>query len=209
MTGTGGNNMKIGIVIETDPAACKCRVCFPAFDALVSWWLPVLHHKTGKDKSYWMPDADEHVCCLMDDNAEFGVILGAIYSDADQPPVASQDKYHVRFEDGTWIEYDRATHLLKADVQGDVVVNAAGSITGIAKGPVTVQSAAQVLVQAPIIVLAGDVMITKNLDVALNIHAGGNIIASGDVLAGDGAVSLMFHQHTGVETGADQTGPPG
>lgn len=125
--------MKIGIVTATDPATVKCRVQFPDQDAVETFWLPVLHHKTGKDKSYWMPDVNEHVCCLMDDNAEFGVIAGAIYSDADQPPVTSQDKHHVRFEDGTWIEYDRATHLLKADVQGDIEVLATG------KADVTIQ----------------------------------------------------------------------
>jgi phage baseplate assembly protein V len=116
--------MKIGVVTSTDPSAGKCRVQFADQDAVISYWLPVLHHKTGQDKSYWMPDTGEHVCCLMDANNEFGCIAGAIYSDADQPPVTSQDKYHVRFNDGTTLEYDRASHSLTANVKGSITLNA-------------------------------------------------------------------------------------
>lgn len=121
--------MKIGIVTATDPATAKCRVQFTDHDAMQTYWLPVLHHKTGNDKSYWLPDTGEHVCCLMDDNAEFGVIVGAIYSDEDQPPVNSPDKFHIRFHDGTSIEYDRATHCLVADVKGTATISTTGSAT--------------------------------------------------------------------------------
>lgn len=123
--------MKIGVVTAVDSATARCRVRFADQDNVESFWLPVLHHKTGQDKGYWLPDPGEHVCCLMDDNAEFGCILGAIYSDADQPPVNSQDKYHVRFKDGTWIEYDRASHLMKVEAVGDIEVHAAGKTTWI------------------------------------------------------------------------------
>jgi phage baseplate assembly protein V len=101
-------------------------VLFEDQDGMTSDWLPVMQKKTLQDKAYWMPDTGEHVVCLMDDNAEFGVIIGAIYSDADTPPVSSKDKYHVRFNDGTTLEYDRAAHLLKADVKGDINVLATG-----------------------------------------------------------------------------------
>lgn len=117
-----GNPMKIGVVTATDPAAVKCRVQFDDHDGMESYWLPVLHHKTHQDKSYWLPDVGEHVCVLMDDNAEFGVIIGAIYSEADAPPVISLDKHHTRYQDGTWIEYDRATHQLTVHCTGDILV---------------------------------------------------------------------------------------
>lgn len=132
--------MKIGIVTATNPATCTCRVRFPDHDAMESWWLPVVQKKSLRDKSYWMPDVGEHVACHMDDNAEFGVVLGAIYSDADQPPVANQDKYHVAFDDGTTIEYDRAEHRLTADVKGDADVATTGDIRAVSVGNADVRT---------------------------------------------------------------------
>jgi len=121
--------MKIGIVKAIDPATCRCRVEFPDQDAMVSYWLPVLQKKTGQDKSYWLPDPGEQVCCLMDEHAEFGVIAGAMFNDADTPPVSSTDKFHVAFADGSSIEYDRASHTLTANIQGTVIVTATGGVT--------------------------------------------------------------------------------
>ena len=169
MTGPGGNNMKIGIVTDTDPEKVKCRVKFPDFDNLISWWLPVLHHKSLRDKAYWMPDAGEHVVCMMDDNAEFGGILGAIYSDADQPPVVSQDKRHVRFDDGTWIEYDRENHLLTADIKGDAHI--------ITTGHTTVTAGTYIVATA-----STDISATAGQNAEVRASGWGQLVADGEVL---------------------------
>lgn len=118
--------MKIGIVSAIDPAKCAARVQFPDNDAVVSYWLPVVQPKTLKDRFYCMPDVGEHVVVLLDENGESGVILGAIYSEADPPPVSDPDKWHTTFEDGTVLEYDRKEHKLFADVKGDIEVMATG-----------------------------------------------------------------------------------
>lgn len=131
--------MKIGIVQEADPNTCRCRVLFDDHDGVVSYWLPVLQKKTGRDKSYWLPDPGEHVCCLMDEHAEDGCVMGAMYSDADTTPVADQDKQHTLYEDGTIIEYDRRTHTLTADVKGDAHVTTTGSILARAHGDADVR----------------------------------------------------------------------
>ncbi len=141
--------MKIGLVIAVDPEKCRVRVQFPDRDEVVSYWLPVMQKKTLKDKAYWMPDIQEHVVCLMDENDEFGVVIGAIYSDADAPPVNSQNKYHVVFEDGTTIEYDRSDHKLMANVQGDIEVAATGTINVEAGGDITITSGTHIQMTAP------------------------------------------------------------
>lgn len=176
--------MKIGIVTAVDVATAKCRVQFADQDNMQTYWLPVLHHKTGKDKSYWMPDLAEHVCCLMDDNAEFGCILGAIYSDADTPPVTSQDKYHVRFKDGTWIEYDRANHKLAASVQGTVDLVATGDVTS----------------TAPTWTHNGELVVTGNILSQSNITATGNVSDAGGAKSMAG-MRQTFNQHTHPENG--------
>ncbi len=108
---------RIGIVQSQDTAHAKVRVVFPDYDQVVSWWLPVIFAKTQNDKAYWIPDVGEQVVCLMDLRDEAGAVLGAIYSDADSPPVNSADKFHLGFKDGASVDYDRAAHVLDLKFQ--------------------------------------------------------------------------------------------
>jgi phage baseplate assembly protein gpV len=103
---------RVGIVQQQDAAHAKVRVVFPDYDEVVSWWLPVVFAKTQSDKAYWIPDVGEQVVCLMDLRDEAGAVLGAIYSNADAPPVNSADKFHLAFKDGASVDYDRAAHVL-------------------------------------------------------------------------------------------------
>ena len=108
---------RVGIVQQQDAAHAKVRVVFPDYDEVVSWWLPVIFAKTQNDKAYWIPDVGEKVVCLMDLRDEAGAVLGAIYSNADVPPVNSADKFHLAFKDGTSVDYDRAAHVLDLKFQ--------------------------------------------------------------------------------------------
>lgn len=104
--------LRLGIVKEQDVSLARLRVTFNEFDQMLSYWLPVVVPKTQNDKAYWLPDIGEQVVCLMDARDEAGVVLGAIYSQADATPVQNADKFHLGFKDGTSIEYDRASHVL-------------------------------------------------------------------------------------------------
>ncbi|MDM7320222.1 MAG: phage baseplate assembly protein V [Fervidobacterium sp.] len=146
---------RVGIVVAIDEARAMVRVQWTDLDGELSYWLPVMQHKTLRDKAYWLPDVGEHVVCLLDENGEEGVVLGAIYSDADKPPVSSRDKFFVRFEDGTTIEYDRKSHTLNINCTGTVNITASA---------VNINS---------------NVNLTGNLEVAGNIHATGSIIDEG------------------------------
>jgi phage baseplate assembly protein V len=119
-----------GIVVAVDEKTGKVRVQMPDL-GIVSNWLPVLHQKTHLDKSYWLPDIGEYVIIAYDEEGEHsdGYVLGAIYNEADNPPVASKDKYFIRFSDGTEIEYDRQQHQLRINVNGDITIEASGNIT--------------------------------------------------------------------------------
>jgi phage baseplate assembly protein gpV len=108
---------RVGIVQQQDPARAKVRVVFPDYDEVISWWLPVVFAKTQNDKAYWMPDVGEQVVCLMDLRDEAGAVLGAIYSNADVPPVNSADKFHLEFRDGASFDYDRAAHVFDLKFQ--------------------------------------------------------------------------------------------
>ena len=108
---------RVGIVQQQDTARAKVRVVFPDYDEMISWWLPVVFAKTQNDKAYWIPDIGEMVVCLMDLRDEAGAVLGAIYSEADVPPVNSADKFHLAFRDGANLDYDRVAHVLELNFQ--------------------------------------------------------------------------------------------
>jgi phage baseplate assembly protein V len=138
---------RVGIVHEQDAAHAKVRVVFPDYDEVVSWWLPVVFAKTQNDKAYWIPDVGEQVVCLMDLRDEAGAVLGAIYSNADAPPVSSADKFHLAFRDGASVDYDRAAHALTMSLPSGATFNltASGAQVQIdASGNVIIKGAGQV-----------------------------------------------------------------
>lgn len=146
---------KFGVVAEIDTSSCRVRVCLPDHDNLYTSWLPVLQTKTLRDKYYCLPDIGEHVVLLLDQRAEDGVVLGAVYSQTDQPPPSNNNQHYVRFEDGTEIIYDRVEHALT--VKG-----------GIQK--IVIEAAAEVVLKAPKLTLdvaqtefTGNVTVQKKL----------------------------------------------
>lgn len=117
--------IKVGTVVAVDEKTCRVRVQLPDNDGVVTYWLPVVVNKSQKDKFYWLPDIGEEViCAFLEHGIEQGFVLGAIYNEKDKVPVENKDKFHIRFEDGTWIEYDRKAHKLTATVNGDIEITA-------------------------------------------------------------------------------------
>ena len=124
--------LKFGIISEVDTSKGLARVNFDD-DNIVSGWLPVSVPKVLNDKFFAMPDVNEHVWCVMDDNAENGVIGGSIYSAASQPVGGGADLVAVQFSDGSRVEYDRIGHKLTITV-GDSVLKVSQAGLTIKKG---------------------------------------------------------------------------
>lgn len=103
--------LRFGIVSQINPILAQARVSFED-DESTSYWLPVLQTKTLKDKFYSMPDIGEQVACLMDENSEDGVILGAIYSTEDVPVVTSEKQLSLNLENNSLINIDKETNSL-------------------------------------------------------------------------------------------------
>ncbi|MEO1750731.1 phage baseplate assembly protein V [Thiofaba sp. EF100] len=169
--------LKFGFVAALDEALGLVRCRVPDMDDLETWWLPVLVAKTHRDQHWHLPDVGEHVALLLDARGEVGVVLGAIFSQRDTPPVSTVDKHHARFADGGMAEYDRAS----------------GKLTVVATGPVEVTAGGQVTVHAPSVTLdAPHVTCTGKLTVAQSIAvqgAGGgtSTVISGNVTV-DGSI---------------------
>lgn len=107
--------LKYGKICDIDATKGLARVEFDD-DEITSAWLPVVTSGTSGNKYAHAYDVQEHVACLMDEHAENGVIIGAIYSKNATPPAGNKDKVQVTFSDGAEVEYDRAAHKLKVKV---------------------------------------------------------------------------------------------
>jgi len=209
--------LKFGIISEVDAPNGKARVQFPDADGIVSNWLPVSSPKTLKDKFSIPFDVNEHVWCLMDDELEFGVIGGAIYSKTETPgDLGDADVIGINFEQGLHIEYTRSTRILSITGDNKFTVNVSGDVT--------VQSATKVKVIAPLVeITAASITASGNLTVAGTVQAAGfsgvagaggagdmtvqgSITATGEITAG--TIPLKTHKHTGVTTGGGVSGTP-
>jgi phage baseplate assembly protein V len=176
--------IRFGKVTERDNAKGLVRVEFQE-DGIVSMWIPAIQARTGRDKFFSLPDVNEHVACMMDEYAEEGVVLGAIYSKKAQPAINGDDITGVEFEDGSSVQFDRATGTITVNTQGDVIINATGNVT----------------VTTPLTTVDGDLTVTGNLNAQGNMSGGGTIQASGNIesTGGDvkapGGISLLLHKH--------------
>lgn len=103
--------LRFGIVSQINPITVQARVNFGDDDS-TSYWLPILQTKTLKDKFYSMPDIGEQVVCLMDENSEDGVILGAIYSSEDTPILQSEKEFGINLECESSIHIDKEAQAL-------------------------------------------------------------------------------------------------
>ncbi len=103
--------LRFGIISQINPELVQAKVRFED-DESTSYWLPILQTKTLKDKYYSMPNEGEQVVCLMDENCEDGVILGAIYSSADAPVVKNEKEISLNLEDNSLININKETQTL-------------------------------------------------------------------------------------------------
>jgi phage baseplate assembly protein V len=115
----GGVLMKkwisVGRVSSIYPERCTARVYFEDKN-MVSGELQVAVRGAQNHKDYWMPAIGEQVICLFPPNGNGeGFIIGALYNDEDKPPVQTEKKRHIQFEDGAFFEYDSNTHTLTLD----------------------------------------------------------------------------------------------
>lgn len=172
---TGLVSLKIGLVEDRKVGWVIVR--FPDLGDMLTKWIPVLYTKTQDDKAFWTPDIGEQVMCMMDDRLEDGCVMGAVYSKVDQPPTDDMDEYGIKFEDGGWVSYNRAT--------------------GIAK----VVAPTRVILDTPLVHMTGDLQVDGSASV------GGDVAAGGDVTAGSVSLRQHIHLIIVPVPGAPVTPP--
>lgn len=194
-----GASLKFGTVSASKPGFARVRL--PDLDNMRTMWLPIAYPKTLQDQCCWTYDNGEHVAVLLDARGEDGVILGAVYSDADKPPVTDPNKFAVRFKDGALLEYDRGTHVLTVTGVQKMVVQADAEIL--------LQAGAKVTVDTPEAEFSGNLTVLKKLTflggmmgsggggasavISGKVEVDGDINASGSVM--DAGGNSNHHSH--------------
>lgn len=205
---------RVGFVVSRQPEKHRVRVEFrdTVTAKLVSGWLPVLVPRASADMAFDLPDVGDQVLCLFLGNGlEEGFVLGSMYG-AQKPPVASGDKFHRTFSDGTTLEYDRAAHKLRASVKGDVEASVTGNVEVTlqgngkvtAGGALELTSAAKIGLNTPALSMGGSGGGGTEAATQGNIRHRGNITVTGGDVTVNG-ISFLSHVHDcphGGTTGA-------
>jgi phage baseplate assembly protein V len=202
--------LRFGNISEFNPQTGYARVTF-IDDGIVSDWLQVLVKNSLENKYFHALDVNEQVACLMDDNLEDGVILGAIYSDKITPNNGNKDVVKVNFSDGSFVEYNRESHEYNINIKGKININAESDIKIISDSKVNIEGSTEVninavnanitattiaKIQAPAIQLNGAVAVTGAITVSGtltapsgqpiqgDLRATGNVESGGNMLVG-------------------------
>lgn len=192
---------QVGTVSAVDAKHVRARVRLPERDNLRTNWLDVLQHNTQNNKDYWLPDIGEQVVVLLDENGEDGVILGAVYSSVDTPPVDNPNARGVTYADSAAFYYDRQTHTLTINGGIEHIVITCGA-------DVTVKTQKATL-DAPETEVTGNLLVKGKLTyqggmagsggsgaaaaIQGNVSVQGNINASGAVM--DAGGNSNHHSH--------------
>lgn len=149
-----------------------------------SCWLAVMQGFTMGAKAFRMPRMGTLVGCMMDQDEETGMILGARYNTQDTAPAVPDQTDYLEFEDGTTISYDPEAHQLTAQVMGAVDLRAIGKIRAQSMeglefsgaGPVTIDAADDMQLSA-----SGKVTLSAYAGVVINAYGGATVLSDGTV----------------------------
>jgi phage baseplate assembly protein V len=189
-----------------DPARGRVRVQFPDEDNLVSDWLPVAVPFALGARAFWLPRVGSQVATLLDEHGEDGVVLGALYSQADPAPAASARQFLVQMEDGTTVCLDPDAKLVTVTTPGSIQAQAGGNITASAGGDLDGTAGGAVnLVGATVKLRGGSITLDGPVTATQTVVAEGAICAdAGITTSGGGAVPGNFHV-SGLVQAADAT----
>ncbi len=171
------NIVRFGSIDTVDLEKALCTVNLGDIKTAQLNWLNV---RVGTDSTWDPPTAGER-CVVFSPSGELaqGVVLFGIYSEDNPAPAHSENIKLRKFSDGTVIQYDTSSHVLKATLTdgGKVEITASGGIT-----------------------LNGNTTINGSLSTTQDITS------KADVKAGN--ISLSSHKHTGVKGGGETSGVP-
>lgn len=194
------NLIRIGVVLELDLEAGRCRV---QTGGMQTTWLNWLTCRAGRSRVWWAPSIGEQVLILaIGGELDTAFVLPGIFSDDHPAPSASPDAFHVAFPDGAVIEYEPDSGSLTVSGIKTADVTASDSIT--ATVPVVlVKASTRITLDTPEVVCTNK-LITGSLEVQKGGTMKGDITHTGGKFTSNG-VQADDHDHGGVKRGDDRT----
>ncbi|TDE19288.1 phage baseplate assembly protein V [Vibrio owensii] len=189
------NMIRRGRVHSVDFEQSPPRVKVEYEKDAVTGWLPwISGRESSKHRTDWEPLAIGEQVIILSESGELsaGVVIPSLPDATSPVPSTSPDEHVSRYEDGTTFTYNRKTHTLIIDVQGDVNFHATGNVTGHIEGNADFHTEGNVTAQ---IDGTADVTVAKATTVKtdatlkveavqdLSIKTGGNMVldASGNI----------------------------
>jgi phage baseplate assembly protein V len=223
------NLIRLGTIAEVDHERARARV---KSGELLTDWLVWLTPRAGTTRDWDPPTVGEQVMVLSESgDLTNGLIVPAVYSNPTPAPSHDPALYRRVYPDGAVIEYDHASHALRATIPGSAALHTDTTLTATAGGNATIDTQAkltataadnaEVATQAQLIATAAagaiinaDTVINGNLAINGNLsQASGNTATMAGAVHFTGAVTSngkdisADHEHSGVESGSSNTGP--
>lgn len=191
--------IQFGIISEMDSSKGSARVQLLE-DESVTGFLQIIYNKTSSDKFFHSLDVGDQVACVVDENREYGVIMGSVYSDGDETDDSFEDGvFKVLFSDGSFIVYDKNT--------GEYTLDTIANVNVVSGGDVNVDADGQVVFNGG---LLGNVPISQNVKDRLNnieieINNLKNLLGTWTPVPNDGGASLLLLLTGWVNTALSET----
>ncbi|MCR9529240.1 phage baseplate assembly protein V [Vibrio alginolyticus] len=169
------NMIRRGRVHSVDFEQSPPRVKVEYEKGAVTGWLPwISGRESNKHRTDWEPLAIGEQVIILSESGDLsaGVVLPSLPDATSPVPSTSPDEHVSRYEDGTTFTYNRKTHTLSIDVQGDAILHTTGNVTANIKGTADVT-------------VAKDLTLKTNTNMVLDasgnidIKAGGNVKVTG------------------------------
>lgn len=195
------NLIRPGVIAEVQHTPLRVRV---ATGGLLTGWLMVFAQRAGEDREWDPPSVNEQ--CLVfcpSGNPEQAFALVGLYGDDFPAPDDSPARHRRAYRDGAVIEYDTATHALRAELPegGTFELIATGGSRIV--GPVRIEGP---LHATEAVSTDSTLHATDAISTDAGISAAADITTDADVLAGD--ISLTKHRTSGVLPGNGTAGVP-
>ncbi|MDL1992984.1 phage baseplate assembly protein V [Vibrio parahaemolyticus] len=181
------NMIRRGRVHSVDFEQSPPRIKVEYEKGVVTGWLPwISGRESSKHRTDWEPLAIGEQVIILSESGELsaGVVIPSLPDASSPVPSTSPDEHVSRYEDGTMFTYNRKTHTLTIDVQGDVNFHATGNVTSHIEGNMSAQidGTADVTV-AKATTVKTDATLKVEAVQDLNIKTGANMVldASGNI----------------------------
>ncbi len=169
------NMIRRGRVHSVDFEQSPPRVKVEYEKGAVTGWLPwISGRESNKHRTDWEPLAIGEQVIILSESGELsaGVVLPSLPDATSPVPSTSPDEHVSRYEDGTTFTYNRKTHTLSIDVQGDANLHTTGNVTAHIEGNADVHTEGNVTAQVD---GTADVTVAKattvKTDATLNVEA--------------------------------------